>query len=41
MQNKIEYFIKGKRNGIYYFAFGDKYMKFKVELFNGEKKSYQ
>ena len=41
MWNKIEYFIKGKRNGIYYFAFGDKYMKIKVEIFNDEKISYQ
>ena len=41
MWNKIEYFIKGKRNGIYYFAFEDKYMKIKVEIFNDEKISYQ
>ena len=33
--------MKGKRDGIYCFAFGDKYMKIKVELFNDGKISYQ
>ena len=37
MWHKIEYLAKGRRDSIKYFAFGDKYIKIKVELFNGEK----